>query len=388
MTRLPWQLPLFLFLTFQVTGWNQSSVPIRDVEDPPNATPSSSNTRSKVVVVENEALVDRYQTRSQLITKAFNSALLNLTSESSVPEAWATLVDPGDKVAIKISTQGGAVAGTHPALVNEIVQGLQKAGISQNDIVVWDKDPFHMISAGYVPMAPDQQWKCDSVIDGSGWDKEKFYFHEVVGQLIWSDQDFVGAREITSKVEMMNDFTTEAEKKLAQTREQDVKTQISNRSYFANIVTKADKIINLAPMSDHRKIGIYGAFSSLALDSIDNHRRFLKPDRTSAQALAEIYNDGQFKEKAVLHVVSGIIAQYAGGPEFNPNFAASPGLLMISQDPVALDAISRERLEDWRRINKVSPIGENALHLKAAEAWGFGTAQSSKMQIVSISSQF
>lgn len=352
----------------------QEAVPIRpDVSATENSQPAE---RSRVVIIERPSLVNRYFAVPDRVGAAFNEGLLALTGTKSPAQAWARLVSPADKVAIKINTQGGPIAGTHPSIVNQVVAGLQKAGVPQGNIRVWDKNPDTMMAAGYVPMAPKSEWICESVIGGRGWDPERFYFHAVVGRLIYSDRDFVGAAEpILPDDPEATDLPPS-----------DAKEQISNRSYYARILTDADKIINIAPLSDHQKIGILGAYASLIIGSIDNHRRFLTSDRTSAQALAEIYTESGLKDKVVLHIVDGLIAQFAGGPEFSPNFAATPGLLMLSRDPVALDSLAVERLEAWRKGKSVPSIQDNILHLQAAEAWNYGTTDREKMEIVAISS--
>lgn len=354
----------------------QEAVPMR-----PDFTPEEplrSPERSRVVVIERPSLVNRYFAVPNRVAAAVDEGLLALTGADSLGEAWSHFVSPGEKVAIKINTHGGPIAGSHPSIVNQVVAGLQKAGISQGDIRVWDKNPDMMTAAGYVPMAPKSEWACESVIGGRGWNPERFFFHVMVGRLIYSDHDFVGAAEPILPV-----VPEEGDSSLPPG---DAKAQISNRSYYARVLTDADKIINIAPLSDHQKVGILGAYSSLIIGSIDNHRRFLGSDRTSAQALAEIYTESGLKDKAVLHIVDGLIAQFAGGPEFNPNFASTPGLLMFSRDPVALDTLGVEQLEAWRKNKSVSSIQDLILHLKAAEAWNYGTTDKEKMEIVAISS--
>jgi uncharacterized protein (DUF362 family) len=351
----------------------QDAVPIREDLGPPAV--ATTPERSRVVIIERPSLVSRYFAVSDRVADAVNEGILALTGTDSLAKAWSQFVSPGDKVAIKINTQGGPIAGTHPAIVKEVVAGLQSAGISPEQIRVWDKNPDLMVAAGYVPMAPKSEWICEAVINGRGWDPERFYFHEVVGRLIYSDHDFVGAAEPL--------LSEEEEGALPPG---DTRDQISNRSYYARILTGADKVINIAPLSDHPKVGILGAYSSLIIGSIDNHRRFLGTDRTSAQALAEIYAESGLKNKAVLHIIDGLVAQFAGGPEFNPNFASTPGLLMFSQDPVALDTLGVERLEAWRKNKSVPSISDQILHLKAAAAWNFGTSDREEMEIVAISS--
>ena len=47
--------------------------------------------------------------------------------------------------------------------------------------------------------------------------------------------------------------------------------------------------------------------------------------------------------------MDGLLAQYAGGPESQPNYAFPFATLYASKDPVAIDAIALRQLEEWRK---------------------------------------
>jgi uncharacterized protein (DUF362 family) len=388
---------LILLATSLLTAASLSAQGVQPRDEPTAAPPPAPpKAKSRVVMVEKSSLVNRFQINEPRVSEEFNRALLALTRKNNTADAWKSLVSPNDTVGLKINTVGGSILSTHPILVETIVDGLQKAGIRPERIVIWDKYEEQMLGAGYVPMQPQKEWRCLSVIPGAGFDGEKFFFHEVAGQLIWGDRDFIGKAEkaedvIRGLLEKSSSLDKNAALDPFKATPEDKSTktpsppQVSNRSYFTRIVTRdVTKIINIPVLSDHNRIGLNGCIASLALGSIDNHRRFLNDTAPSAEAIAELYANENLHKKTVLHVMDGLIAQYAGGPGFHPHYAASPGLLMLSTDPVAVDALALERVEDWRRTRTIIPVGERAGHIAQAASMGLGNMKPDEIEITVI----
>ncbi|MFH1067067.1 MAG: DUF362 domain-containing protein [bacterium] len=335
--------------------------------------------KSRVVILEDPSLVSRFSIDSVRAAQAFNRAFLAFTKSSTVEAGWRTLVQPQDIIGIKIVAPGNPIMASNRAVLEAVVDGLKKAGVKPSNIIIWDKFADQMMASGYIPTESAEDWQLRAVLPDSGFDGKKFYFNEVAGKLIWGDYEFVGVTQIA------NLAASAVEKEKTESGDLPVPDQISNRSFFAKIVTQqVTKIINLAVMTDHHDLGIYGASASLAMSSVDNTRRFLMPQVRGDPAVGEILNHEALKDKVVLHVMTGLIAQFAGGPAFHPHYAQSPGLLLISRDPVALDTLALERLEEWRKEKVVPPIGEDAKHLKAAASLGAGTNDKKQMEIVKL----
>jgi uncharacterized protein (DUF362 family) len=328
--------------------------------------PASRSIKPGFVLVHAPNTVSRFKANPKNVTAAFNAGFLKWSGQATISKAWQTLVQPGEKIGLRINTTGGHITSTHPSLVQAIVDGLVEAGISATDIIVWDKNPHHMIAAGYVPMKPDNQWQCLSTVEGSGWDPKVFYFQETVGRLIWGDYEFKGSA--LPDIQEASDTTAAEPEKLPDTQD-----QISNRSYFSKILTQeVDKVINIPSMTSHQGLGLLGCLSSMAVGSIDNHRRFLDGSNASATAIAEILQKEPIANKVILHVMDGLIMQYAGGPAFDPHYADSRGFILIGQDPVAIDSWVVQQMEYRREDTSVVPIGSKADHIKAAQAFGLG----------------
>lgn len=335
--------------------------------------------KSRVVISEDLSLVSRFQIDSEKAVEDFNRALLKFTGQPTVAKAWATLVNPTDSVGIHITAPGNPILATNRRVLRAIIDGLKSAGIQPTKIIVWDKFEDQMIASGYVPNESEKDWQLRSVLPGSGFDGKKFYFNEIVGKLIWGDYEFVSNKKI-SMADIAKSGMDDSEKA------EDIPDQISNRSFFTKIVTQdVQKIINLAILSDHPTLGIFGACSGLAMACVDNNRRFMDTRTAGDPAVGEILNHDALKNKVVLHVMTGFIAQFAGGPNFNPHYTQPAGLLMISRDPVAIDSLALEKLEAWREDQVVPPIGNAARHLQSAAQLGVGTNDKNKMEIIPLS---
>jgi hypothetical protein len=85
--------------------------------------------------------------------------------------------------------------------------------------------------------------------------------------------------------------------------------------------------------------------------------------------------------KVVFVLMDGLIAQYAGGPQSQPNYAVHHATLYASKDPVALDAIALKRLEQWRARASLPVIGHVADYIGFASQLGLGNSAPNQIEI-------
>lgn len=340
--------------------------------------------KSKVAIFEDPSVVSRFQIDHQKAYDAFNKTLLAFTGKKNVAEAWKTLVNLQDIVGIRITAPGNPTLATPPDVLKAVIDGLKQAGVKPANIVVWDKSADELMASGYVPTESVNDWKLRAVLPDGGFDDKKFYFNEMIGKLIWGDHEFVGTKQLS--LENLAATGVKDKDKIEGDTSNKPPDQLSNRSHFAKIVTQdITKLINLAIMSDHPALGLYGACSTLAMACVDNHRRFYEGYVRGDPAVPEILMNDVLKGKMVLHVMTGFIAQYAGGPDFNPHYTESPGILMMSRDPVAIDTLALEQIEAWRENKTVPAVGDNAKHLSAAARLGLGANKKDHMEIIKVS---
>jgi uncharacterized protein (DUF362 family) len=282
-----------------------------------------------------------------------NRLVLAVTGQPDLARAWGSLVSPGDKIGIKISAAGGELFTTHRDIVNAIVDGLVAAGHARSSIVVWDQSLEGIKEAGYRPDKEGYQLK--AIAPRDGYDPKAVFSAPLTGKLIWGDLQF---RSDRGTIPLRSD-----------------QEATSDDSHFARILSsEVTKIINVPVMSDSATCGIAGCLYNMTIPNIDNWRRFAQ-SRYGNTAIAEIYRMPIIGQRVVLNIMDGLVAQYAGGPQSQPNFAVHHATILASKDPVAIDALAVRQIEEWRAKARLAPITPLAQHVQAAGQLRIGNAE-------------
>jgi len=321
------------------------------------------STPSIVYAVRNADSIKQYKTNPHIVREMVNRLVMAATGQSDVASAWGSLVSPGERVGIKISAAGGELFTTHHDVVNAIVDGLVAAGHPRSSIVVWDRSLGGIKEAGYRPSVDGFQVK--AIAPHDGYDAKATQSAPVVGKLVWGDFEYVGE---TGRMPIVADAEA-----------------TSNVSHFSNIIaSEVDKVINVPVMSVSETNGIAGCIYNMTIPNIDNWRRFAQGSRFGAESLAEIYANPLIAHKVVFNLMDGLIAQYAGGPQPQPNYAVHHATLYASKDPVALDAIALKQLEEWRKRGSLRPVGPVAAYIDFASQLGLGNSAANRIEVRNI----
>lgn len=336
--------------------------------------------KGMVLISERPEIVNEFQVRGTELKTLFRGMICRWTGAAEPREAWKALgIRPGDVVGVKINTVGGSVIAVKRALVEEVAATLLEAGA--REVIVWDKYQVEMREAGYLPSLA-QGYRLEAVIPGEGFDEGQFYLNEYLGRLIWGDHLF---KRVMEKKDLRKLAEESAQSKSGESTTEGlggVEDQTSNKSFFAKLLTqKCTKIVNIASFMDHETVGIWGTLSSLALGSVDNTRRFTQGVNAGDPAIAEILNRDLFRKKTVLHILDGSIGQFAGGPIFAPHFAKPFGLLIMGNDPVAIDRWVMDRIQKSRSRFDVVPVGEEGRHLQSCAEAGLGEGEFKRIKV-------
>ena len=247
--------------------------------------------------------------------------------------------------------------------MNAIVDGLAAAGHPRSSIIVWDRSLGGIKEAGYRPSVDGYQVK--AIAPHDGYDAKAMLSAPLAGKLVWGDFEYVGD---TGKMPLFAD--TDA---------------TSNVSHFSKIISSdVDKVINVPVMSISETNGIAGCIYNMTIPNIDNWRRFAQGSRFGAGSLAEIYANPLIAKKVVFNLMDGLIAQHAGGPQPQPNYAVHYATLYASKDPVALDAVALKRLEEWRKRGSLPPVGSVAAYIDFASQLGLGNSATNRIEVKNI----
>jgi len=288
--------------------------------------------------------------------------VLAATGQPDLGKAWGSLISPNDKIGIKISAAGGELFTTHHDVVSAIVDGLVAAGHPRSSIVVWDRSLEGTKGAGYKKA---DGFELKSIAPRDGYDPKETLSAPLLGKLVWGDIDYV-----TDKGRSVPLSDTE---------------NTSNISHFSHIVSnEVTKIINVPVMSNSTTNGIAGCLYNVTIPNIDNWRRFALGSGFGAESIAIIYSNPVISQKVVLNIMDGLMAQYGGGPQSQPNFAVPHATLYASKDPVALDTITLKRLEEWRSKGNFPPIGRLASYVQTATTVGLGNSDMSRIEVKNV----
>jgi hypothetical protein len=367
-------------------GSAASAAAADDATAPPAAPapPAPPPALSPVILSEDPDVVQRFAVNATQVRGMVNRAILKLTSADNIGTAWTRLgVTPDDIVGIKITTMGGPALSTHRPIVQAICDGLQAAGLPLDHIIVWDKFRDDMVRAGYAPVqATDTHVGIASVFPGTGYDRGVFYKNELIGTLIWGDSEFLQHDP--------DDLLSDPTRGIGAGAPADslgtgMGEQTSNRSYYAALMSHiCTKIINVPVLTDNPYIGIEGCLGSLAIGSVDNNRRFQGSPTYGDPAICEILDPAFVRRKVIVHILDSLVAEYAGGPQFDPQFTQSIGAIYVSRDPVAIDSLVLPRIERWRKLGHIDPIGNTASHIHDAAVYHLGTDDPSRIQRIRI----
>lgn len=320
--------------------------------------------RSIVYSAHNPAAIKDYRTNRAVVREMVNGLVLAVTGQSDLARAWGSLVSPEDKIGIKISAAGGELFTTHRDVVNAIVDGLVAAGHRRNSIIVWDRSLGGIKEAGY--RVDGEEYQIKSIAPRDGYDPGAIFTAPMPGKLIWGDLDY---RTDRGTIPLLSD-----------------KELTSEESHFSKIVSReVTKIINVPVMSDSSTNGLAGCLYNVTIPNVDNWRRFSESTGFGGSAIVDLYNNPIIGKKVVLNIMDGLAAQFAGGPQSQPHYAVHHATLLASKDPVAIDAIALQRINEWRAPARLPLLGRIAAHVLAAGQAGLGQADVNRIEIRNVS---
>jgi hypothetical protein len=157
------------------------------------------------------------------------------------------------------------------------------------------------------------------------------------------------------------------------------------KSFLATpLFLDADFWINLPVYTDHATLGINGALVNATLWNASNTARFFRSAANAPAAVAEMSAIPELRQTWMFTIASLQHYQFIGGPFFNSLYTVSEPLIWLSNDPVLMDALARDRINYHRRRNGFEPIDEEIRTLEFAEALGVGSTKTKSAKIIVI----
>ena len=270
------------------------------------------------------------------VGEMLDQAMMKLTGRPTAKEAWRDFVLPDDIVGIKINPLAGPKLSTHVVVIDKIVESLNSAGVLRKQIIIWDRFESHLLGAGF-PIVTEQGDVRTLATDLTdiGYDDKVFYETE---------KDSIARRE-----------------------------NESTRSLYSRIVTEiVDVVINVPVLKHHDMSGISGCLKNMAFGSVDNTRRFHGRPLYCNPAIAEIYENKVIKDKVALNIVDGLLASYDRGPTYHAESVWQYGGMFVSADPVILDVLILQTVNQKREEIGLSSMSKYANHISSASSLELG----------------
>jgi uncharacterized protein (DUF362 family) len=273
---------------------------------------------------------------SRLVHKMVHESVAALVGTKTDEDAWKKLFGPRDVVGIKINCLSGRMLSSHPAVVEGIVQGLRKAGVSDNNIIVWDRFLRELKAAGYELNVAGKGVKYTATnARGYGYTKEPIVFRSI-------------------------------------------------GSFFSRILTsQCSALISVPVLKDHNLAGI-----TLNLKNFYGvvQKPSLYHDNGCDPYIADLNAHPLIKDKMRLVVADALVGVYEGG-SYLPDRAWRYAGVLASTDPVAIDRVGANIIGSKRAEVGEDPLkddGREPIHIHTAAKLGLGRDEPDKIDIVEV----
>jgi uncharacterized protein (DUF362 family) len=291
--------------------------------------------RARVVVVRSSAVVSKdHKIAKDALRRMLDQGLRRLTGM----EAQAALgqwIRPIDTVGLKVNGLAGRPRAPHVELVEALVSLLQGTGLPRKHCIVFDRSDLDLRRSGYPIRTSGNDYRC------MGNDRAGY--------------------------------------------EESLRVMPTGASRFSNVATrKASVLINLPVLKDHGIAGISGALKN-NFGLVHNPNKFHL--NGCDPHVAEVNSWGFVHGKQRLVVCDALRVQVEGGPAFHPAGAETYGGILLATDPVALDMVAWEIVEQLRKQRKLPSLEQDKrkpVYILTAARKGLGVADRKRIEVIRV----
>ena len=274
---------------------------------------------------------------------------------------------PKKKVGLKIYADSGPGLATPVPLVKGVINALKRRGFEHSNIFLVGLNALRLRMTGYLPslVSGETPFFGNPVYvleSGRYYDPLWFYDSPLPQRFdpIFAEQQTKGVSPDTTK-------------------DQDRKSFLATPLFL-----DADFWINIPVYSDHPTLGINGALVNATLWNASNTARFFRSPANAPAAVAEMSAIPELRQTWMFTIASLEHYQFIGGPFFNSLYTVSEPLLWLSNDPVMMDALARDRINSHRKKEGFEPVDEEIRTLEFAETLGVGSTKTKAAKIIPV----
>ncbi len=268
----------------------------------------------RVVSVHSPSCIDESsaEVNRQAVDAMVAAGMQALAGTKDARDAWAGFFQPNDAVGIKVNCSGAPLVCSRPEIVGEIVRNLSAVGLKPENIWIYERFGDQLASVHYDRFVPAGvnilavETPRKSIL---GYDP-----------FVYVETNFFGEED--------------------------------TRSNLVRLVSERfDKIINVPNMKDHGAAGVTGCLKNIAYGDFSNVARSHYREKTNTKTfIGTLASVEPLRSKTVLQVMDGLRGVWHGGPFVrDPSFAFYPKQMKFGTDPVAMDRLLIDVIEEKRK---------------------------------------
>jgi uncharacterized protein (DUF362 family) len=296
--------------------------------------------KSKVVIIRsNKAINSSKKIDSSVLSEMIKRGLSAFSGDSDFRDSIRKFYSPKEIVGLKVNCLAGKGASTHPEVALGFAGLLKESGIKDKNIIVWDRSNDELEEVGFPLNFNNDGLRCFGTdTEGMGYSSD-LYEHLNIGSLL-------------SKI-LLN---------------------------YTNVQ------VNIPTLKDHGLSGVSCALKNY-YGAINNPNKYHEdgcdPFVADLNALPEI------KDQNRLIICDALTVQYKGGPSYHPGWNEDYQGIIISSDPVALDFIGYQIINQLRQKKGIPTLEKSGLSPKhiftaADKNHNLGKATLSEIEMIEV----
>jgi len=292
--------------------------------------------KAKVAMAARDGSIVGNGVDKEVVAEMVHSAVISFTGARDRRAAWSSLFEPADVVGIKINPLGGPGITNRRETVDAMIEGLTLAGVPEGNILIWDR--FHK----HIERVQNLGYEING---GAG---VKCYAADSEG----ISPGYDAAPQVFGGV----------------------------KTWLTKILTERITALINAPVLKHH--GMAGLTISLKnhLGSIKNPRDF---HADHCVAVGDLNTASAIRQKTRIIICDALFGMCDGLASFrNPKDRFTCKKILVAKDPVALDTIGAQLIEEERKRRGLPRIGSRMKHVARAAELGLGTNDPNRIDVV------
>ncbi len=325
---------------------------------------NAGSAKSRVVEVHAPGVMINPRTADDdRVREMIEKGIMELTGKKTLKEAWACFVEPDDVVGLKPNGAGQRIMGTHRAILETVADGVRLAGVPDENILLWEQVEEYF---------------------------DKFYLSKIDVTL---HPDEGGLRRAACTPALRREHYMDG-KPLPGYGTEPIEFPWGKIKLAELVANKITAIINLPVLKDHACAGVTLALKNISHAVIDTP--WLCHDNCCDPYIADIVGIPSLRKKLRLHILDALQGVADGSPRATRmDMIFKCDKILLSTDPVAVDAIGHEWIVKAREEKGLVPLakamnhitqapGREAKHIATAAVRGLGTDDPARMEIAKI----